>query len=111
MIPPDGVALSAKRWFDSQGRGDFENILLRCTAWGVVVKNPYLFLMAEPTWTDGKELKYEGEGMPNCWWIHWLSGHIDLKYFMSLSEPVEYIGWENKRRKMKFYKWDKLYVN
>jgi len=105
-IEPE-VKLAKHRFNTEVGPGTFEHILLRCAFWGVIVKTPGLFLLAEPVWSDGKSIAYEGKGNPNCWWIHWVSGRIDPSYFTSLVEPVEYFGYERQAKgKLKIWRWE-----
>jgi hypothetical protein len=110
MLPAHTVAVEAKKRMDEIRPGLFEQCVWRCLTWGVVIKRPDMFFLAEPVWVKGKKVKYEGKGEPNCWWIHCLVGTLDMAYFKSLVKPLKYYGWErNNNRvkdKVKIYKWE-----
>lgn len=103
------VVRKAKEWYDKNDPGLFETLLVRCTGWGVVIKTPDTFFLAEPVWSDGNQIWYDGEGEPNCWFVHVLVGHLDVGYFKSLVEPTTYFGWERNservRDRVRIFKW------
>lgn len=111
-LPPHAVAKKAKDWYDKNDHpGLFEELLVRCTAWGVVIKTPDTFFLAEPAWSDGKSVWYDGTEEPNIWWCHVLVGKLDMPYFMSVAKPTKYIGWERNndrvKKKYRIYKWER----
>lgn len=96
----------AKTSLEKVRPGLFSDVIVRCLHWGVIIKTPTLFLLAEPVWTNGFTMWYRGKGNPNCWWIHYVGGKIDRPYFSSLVEHTQYLGYE-RRGKQKIWNWGK----
>ena len=107
MLPAHKNIVEAKAWFDERCPERFEYLLVRCLTWGIVYKTSETFLMAEPIWTNGKVIAYQGLGQPNIWFVHWLSGKLNWKILFTLGNPLKFFGFEKDGKgKLKIYRWE-----
>jgi hypothetical protein len=105
------VGQVAKEWYEqNEPEGSFTMAILRCLFHGLIVRRPDFFLLAEPVFTDGRQII--ATNLPaNCWWCHFVCAPVGTKttydFMAEAPYPLDYVGFK-RRNKVKIYRWENI---
>lgn len=96
----------------NEPEGAFADAILRGVFYGVIIVKSTLFLILEPTFTDGVLiLQPPARSNFNCWWVHFLAhppGQFTMWDLLTQTPySLEYVAFR-RRNKTKIYSWEQL---